>query len=387
MAATAMPARTEPALRSVQPHSDDSVAIVHDYLTQRGGAERVVLALHRTFPTAPIHTSLFDPEGTFPEFGELPVHVSGLNRVALLRCHHRLALPVLAPTFSSMTIDADVVVCSSSGWAHGVRTEGRKIVYCHAPARWLYQAEAYLAERSQGTRAALRSMRPLLERWDRRAARSADVYVANSTRTQQLIEHVYGIEAQVVRPPVTIDDRGHRQDVADLDAGFFLCVSRLLPYKHVDAVLGAFALLSDERLVVVGQGPDEARLRRLAPPNVRFIPRVTDDELRCLYDRTRALVAASCEDFGLTPVEAASFGKPSVALRFGGYFDTVVEGVTGLLFDEPTPAAIAAAIAELDEAHLDAETIRAHGRTFSAERFDEGFRALVTDRRHRRRSG
>jgi glycosyltransferase involved in cell wall biosynthesis len=385
MAATATPARTESALGSAQPHSDESVAIAHDYLTQRGGAERVVLALHRAFPTAPIYTSLFDPEGTFPEFGKIPVHASRLNRVALLRHHHRLALPLLAPTFSSMTVDADVVVCSSSGWAHGVRTEGRKIVYCHAPARWLYQAEAYLRERSYGTRTALRGIRPLLERWDRRAARSADVYVANSTRTQKLIEHVYGIEAQVVNPPVTIDDRGDRQDVADLDAGYFLCVSRLLPYKHVDAVLGAFALLTDQRLVVVGQGPDESRLRKLAPPNVRFIPRVTDDELRSLYDRTRALVAASYEDFGLTPVEAASFGKPTVALRFGGYLDTIVEGVTGLLFDEPIPAAIVGAIGQLDAAQLDPEAIRAHGRTFSAEHFSEGFRALVTDRRRVKR--
>src|SRR4051812_17705186 len=122
-----------------------SVAIVHDYLTQRGGAERVVLAMNRAFPDAPIYTSLYDPDGTYPEFATIDVRTAPLNRVPALCRYHRGAFPVLAPTFSAMNIDADVVVCSSSGWAHGVRTAGYKIVYCHAPARWLYQTDRYLA--------------------------------------------------------------------------------------------------------------------------------------------------------------------------------------------------------------------------------------------------
>ena len=117
------------------------VAIAHDYLTQRGGAERVVLAMLRAFPGATVHTLLYDPEGTFPEFREAHVVTSPLNRLGPLRRDHRLALPLLAPSFSRLEIAADVVVCSSSGWSHGARVEGRKVVYCHTPARWLYQPD------------------------------------------------------------------------------------------------------------------------------------------------------------------------------------------------------------------------------------------------------
>lgn len=124
-----------------------TVALVHDYLTQRGGAERVVLSLRRAFPDAPIYTSLYDPAGTFPEFGAADVQPLPLNLLAPLRRRHRLALGLLAPSFSRLRVEADVVVCSSSGWAHGTAATGRKIVYCHAPARWLYQGERYLGER------------------------------------------------------------------------------------------------------------------------------------------------------------------------------------------------------------------------------------------------
>src|SRR5437588_3963985 len=117
------------------------IALVHDYLTQRGGAERVVLAMTRAFPGAPLYTSLYDPAGTFPEFANVDVRRLSLDSVPLLRRHHRLALGVLAPAFSRLRVHADVAVCSSSGWAHGAHVTGRKIVYCHAPARWLYQPD------------------------------------------------------------------------------------------------------------------------------------------------------------------------------------------------------------------------------------------------------
>ena len=126
-----------------------TVVLVHDYLTQRGGAERVVLSMTRAFPHAPLYTSLYDPRATFPEFGEIDVRTLPINRLPPLRRHHRAALPLLAPSFSSLRISADVVICSSSGWAHGARVEGRKIVYCHTPARWLYQSDRYLRGRSQ----------------------------------------------------------------------------------------------------------------------------------------------------------------------------------------------------------------------------------------------
>src|SRR5207253_10486494 len=176
------------------------IALVHDYVTQRGGAERVALAMTRAFPGAPLYTSLYQPATTFPEFAAVDVRPTGLNAVSLLRRKHRLALPVLAPVFSLSRVDADVVLCSSSGWAHGVRTDGRKIVYCHAPARWLYQPHRY-AERWSPSDVARRVMRSPLEAWDRRAAHSATRYLANSTAVAAQIAALYGVTAHVAPRP------------------------------------------------------------------------------------------------------------------------------------------------------------------------------------------
>src|ERR1019366_263325 len=156
------------------------LALVHDYLTQRGGAERVVLTLSDANPGATIHTSLYDPASTFPEFSTHDVRTLPLDRIRILRDHHRLALPLLAPAFSRLHVDAEVTVCSSSGWAHGARVTGAKVVYCHNPARWLYQADQYLAGSSRLAAAGLAVLSPPLRRWDSRAAATADRYLVNS---------------------------------------------------------------------------------------------------------------------------------------------------------------------------------------------------------------
>src|SRR6266852_4576655 len=206
-----------------------SVAIVHDYLTQRGGAERVVLSMLKAFPYA----SLYHPEGTFPEFAGADIRTLPLNGIPPLRRNHRLALPLLASAFSRCRIAADVVLCSSSGWAHGAVVEGRKVVYCYSPARWLYQSARYLGERrSMSKYAALRAMRPYLRRWDRRAAATADQYLTSSTSVADRIRTIYGIEAEIVAPPQTVVADGLLSEVEGLAPGYLLCVSRLLPYKN-----------------------------------------------------------------------------------------------------------------------------------------------------------
>ena len=354
-----------------------SVALVHDYLTQRGGAERVAVSLTRAFPHAPLRTSLYEPAATFPELESVDVRTSPLNRFAALRRNHRLALPLLAPAFSQLHVKADVVVCSSSGWAHGARVEGRKIVYCHTPARWLYQPERYLRGHGSALPLLAAGVRPALVRWDRAAAASADRYLANSTAVAQRVERIYGIEAEVVPPPPALTPDGPAEPVAGVEPGFVLCVSRLLPYKNIDSVILAFASLPGERLVVAGSGPDFSALQGLAPPNVTFVGGVTDAELRWLYRESSALVAASHEDFGLTPLEAAGFGKPAVVLRWGGFLDTVAEGETGMFFESPNAQAVARAVRELREARWDADAIRAHADRFSEARFVERMRAIA----------
>jgi glycosyltransferase involved in cell wall biosynthesis len=353
------------------------VAIVHDYLTQRGGAERVVLAMHHGFPDAPVYTSLFDPEGTYPEFADVDVRASALDRIPALRRSHRLALPFLAPTFSAMQVDADIVLCSSSGWAHGVRTRGHKIVYCHAPARWLYQTNAYLRGTGAVADTALRALRPALVAWDRHAARSADRYLANSHHTRRLVRSAYGLDAEVLHPPSGLDAHGSVRQVTGVQPGYFLCVSRLLPYKHIDVVVAAFRHLPDERLVVVGSGPDAADLRVAAGSSVSFLSELSDEEVRWLYQNARALIAASYEDFGLTPVEAATFGTPTIALRFGGYLDTVIEGETGVFFDTPTAEAIVGAVHRFRVADLDEAALKRRASDFAAPTFGARLRAVV----------
>jgi glycosyltransferase involved in cell wall biosynthesis len=354
------------------------VAIVHDYLTQRGGAERVVLSLARGFPDAAIHTSLFDPHGTFAEFSGLDVRTGPLDRSKRLRDDHRLALPLLAPAFSRQRVDADVVVCSTSGWAHGVTTGGRKLVYCHAPARWLYQSDRYLGARGPAARLALGGLSPFLRRWDRRAAASADRYLANSSATRQLVADVYGIEAEFVPPPYALGP-GEEVPVDGLDDGFLLCVCRLLPYKNVGAVAEAFASLPELRLAVVGDGPDRDRLAQSAPANVRYLGELHDAQLRWLYSRCRGLVTAAYEDFGLTPLEAAAFGRPTAALRFGGFLDTIVPGETGVLFDRPEPALIGAGVRELVATDWDDHRLRAQAESFSEARFTATMQSCVDE--------
>jgi glycosyltransferase involved in cell wall biosynthesis len=354
------------------------LAIVHDYLTQRGGAERVVLSMLRAFPTAPVYTSLYLPDGTFDEFRGVEIRTSFLDRFSLLRRHHRLALPLLAPAFSHMRLEADVTLCSSSGWAHGVDSRGPKVVYCHTPARWLYQSDRYLRGRGRLARAALHLLAAPLRRWDRRAAGSADRYLANSTAVRERIRTLYGIEAELLPPPPALDPGGPHRALDGLEPGFFLCVSRLLPYKNVDAVAAAFARLPAERLAVVGSGPDMDGLSHRAPRNVVLLGSVSDDELRWLYANSLAVVAASYEDFGLTPIEAATFGKPSVVLRWGGFTDTVVDGLTGVFFESPEPAAIAEAVRAALRENWRIETLQQHAAAFSERRFVDRLRAIVS---------
>ncbi|MDM8083264.1 glycosyltransferase [Cellulomonas cellasea] len=366
----------------------DRVALAHDYATQRGGAERVALAMVEGFPGAPMHTSLYDPEGTFPEFGAVDLRTTRLDRFGVVRRHHRLGLPFLASAVSATPpIESEVLLASSTGWAHGFRSTGRKVVYCHAPARWLYQSERYLgaAHNRRGLRRwvaarSLDALAPSLRAWDRRAALSADRYLANSSVTARSVREVYGIDAEVLPPPPALLPDGPSTPPPGVEGGFLLCVARLLPYKNVDVVLRAAQRLG-ARLVVVGEGPDRGRLERLAQPihGARLLGRVSDAELRWLYGNCSALVAASFEDYGLSPLEAAAFGRPAVVLRDGGYLDTVREHVTGEFFDIPEPEPVARAVDCALRRPWSASALRDHADAFAAPRFVARLRAVVEE--------
>ena len=254
------------------------VAIVHDYLTQRVGAERVVLALHRMFPDAPIFTSLFDPEDTFDGFGDADVRTSGLQRLPHRGDLFRAYLPLYARAFERMKIHGyDLVISSSSGWAHAVDTDATHLVYCHAPAKWLYRTTEYAAGASGWKMAAVAPMLRRLRAWDARAAGRPDRYIANSSVIARQILAVYGRAATVVHPPVEVDRFTVADDLPSADAPYVV-VARLLPYKRVDLAVRA-CTDAGLPLVVVGDGPTMPELVRIAGPTVRFAGRMEDAQL------------------------------------------------------------------------------------------------------------
>jgi glycosyltransferase involved in cell wall biosynthesis len=348
-----------------------SAAIVHDYLNQRGGAERVVLELARIFPGAPVYTSLYRPESTFPEFKQLDVRTSPLDRLPV-DARFRALLPLYPAAFRALSpLHEDVVVSSSSGWAHGIRTDpaSTHLVYCHTPARWLYETEAYLP--SGPKRALTAPLRAALGRWDRHAAHRADLYLANSEHVSRRIRTAYGIEADILHPPVRTDGlhpspRGER----------LLVISRLLPYKRVDLVVDA-ATEAGLGLDVVGSGPSLDELRSRAGPTVRFHGRVEEGALRELLMGCRALCFPGSEDFGIVPVEANAAGKPVVGFADGGVLETQVAGETATFFGESTPVAALDAIRRADALETTPEQIARNAERFAPEVFESGLLAAV----------
>ncbi|WP_278235265.1 glycosyltransferase [Isoptericola sp. AK164] len=371
----------------------DGVVLAHDYATQPGGAERVALLMERAFPGSPLYTTLYDPARTLPGFAGVDLRPGPLNKVPLLRRHHRSALPVLAPAVDAQRVDGEVLLASSSGWAHGYQGARRTVVYCHAPARWLYQSRRYLGgvdgqvhgARDRVTAALLATMSPALRQWDRRAAGRADRYLTNSTEVQRAVRRVYGIEAEVLPPPGAVRPDGPERPLDDVEPGYLLCVARLLPYKNVDVVIDAAGLLG-ARLVIVGTGPDRARLEaradRTARGLVRFAGRVDDAQMRWTYRNAAVLVAASFEDYGLTPLEAGAFGVPTVALHAGGFLDTVADGVSGRFFEAPEPRLVAEAVTDTVQGAWSPESVRAHYDSFSEERFIGRLREVVSEEMH-----
>jgi glycosyltransferase involved in cell wall biosynthesis len=349
------------------------VVIVHDYLTQRGGAERVVLNLLAAFPGARLVTSCWDRAGTFPEFGDHDIRTLWLQRIPAFRRDPRRAFPVLGRAFSRLVIaDADVVICSSSGWAHRVTATGPKVVYCHNPARWLYQPDDYLSALPAPARRAFVRVTAGMRRSDVAAARTAAAYVVNSSAVAARVRAAYGIDADIVPPPRGLSPDGPQQPVDGIEPGYWLTIGRSRGYKNTAAVCAAMRDVPQERLVAVGGLPDGDW-----PANVRSTAEVSDAQLRWLYAPATGLVAVAHEDFGLTPVEAQAFGKPVIVLRSGGYLDTTTEDVTGLFVDRTDPERIAAAIRLARSRAWDAEAIRRAGEQYAPETFVRRMREVV----------
>jgi glycosyltransferase involved in cell wall biosynthesis len=343
------------------------VRIVHDYLNQRGGAERVVMDLAELWPQAPIYTSLFRKSSTYPGFGAHDVKTSFLNRLPVDRGFRNL-FPLYPMAFRSFgPIDADVVIASSSGWSHMVRTTDRTLqaVYCHTPARWLYHQAHLSVGRASARQSAVTRARAAYCGLDRRAALRADLYIANSQTVRARIQACYGIDAPVIYPPVDVgrfrpSPRGER----------LLVVSRMLPYKRVDVIVRVAGRLGIG-LDVVGTGPQLAELQAQAAPNVEFHGSVDEASLISLMEGCRAVCVMGEEDFGIVAVEAQAAGKPVIALGRGGSLESVVDGWSGSLFDEGSDEAVASAIRACDDIDTPHQLIAERvGDLFSRETFE-----------------
>lgn len=361
------------------------LAIVHDYLIQYGGAERVIEVLHDLFPEAPVFTSVYDP-AAFPEaFRRMDIRPSFLQRVAVRpREMQRWLLPLYPLAFLRMDLRGfDVVLSSASAFAKGVspRPPGRHICYCYAPTRFLWQHQAYATQEGLGTlaRASLRMLLPWLRRWDLAAARRVDRFVAISRAVAGRVQAIYGRPAAVIYPPVALPAF---RPPADAGEGF-LVVSRLVPQKRIDVAIEALNRWG-EPLVIIGEGRDRARLERLAGKNIRFLGRVPEAALAAHYRACRALIVPGEEDFGLTAVEAQAHGRPVVAFAGGGALETVAEGVSGVFFREHTADALVGAFLDFDRMRFDPLAIRRRAEAFDRAVFMDrlgGFVAGLADGR------
>jgi glycosyltransferase involved in cell wall biosynthesis len=355
------------------------VAIVHDYLNQQGGAERVAEVFSRMFPGAPIFTSIYRPDCVDPYWRTVDVRTSFLQRLAPSLKLAKALLPLYPPAFESFDLsEYDLVISSASTFAKGVitRPDTCHVCYCYTPTRFAWRYHDYIARERlpRGARVILPFVVSRLRVWDYAAAQRVDQFVAISTAVAARIEKSYRRSAVVVEPPV---DAAYFGDQAEVD-DYYLVMSRLQPYKRIDLAVEACSRIG-VRLKVAGEGPDRERLESLSGPTVEFLGRVTDTEARHLFSHCLALLWPGEEDFGLAPVEAQASGRPVVAFAAGGALDTVIDGETGALFSPQSADALVDVLQRFNPSSFDESVLRANAERFHVDRFVERMIATLEE--------
>ncbi|GAC1654532.1 MAG: glycosyltransferase family 4 protein [Gemmatimonadaceae bacterium] len=370
------------------------VGLVHDYLLVMRGAERTFAAMAEHWPDAPIHTLLYDDAGTQGAFRIRDVRSSYLQHLRVGQAGFRRLLPFYTHAVEQLDMGGyDLLLSSSSAFAHGVQTEPGvlHICYCHTPFRYAWH------ERARAIREAPWPLRPVvayaldrIRRWDLEVSGRVTHYIANSQICQRRIHDFYGRDAPIIHPPVEVD-RFHIGSPQD----YFLCVSEVVAHKRVELALEA-AYVAGRRIKVVGTGPELERLRACYGGRAEFLGRVNDAELADLYAHARAAILPNVEEFGIAAVEAQAAGRPVVAFDAGGAQETVVDGETGVLVPQQTVAAFAEALRETDFDRYDPYRIRKNATRFSKAEFQRKLssevqrcigEAGVTNPRSRRPNG
>ena len=386
------------------------VALVHDYLTCFGGAERVLMSLCKLYPEAPIYTLLYDEKKMKKYFSDAKIQPSFLNKFPkFFKRRKKYLLPLLPTAAETFNLrDYDIVISSCSSFVKGIITKPKTvhICYCHAPTRFLWDWRFnYLKENKIGKLKKLFIV-PLLHylrMWDRSAAERVDYFIANSQNTADRIRKFYGRESKVIYPPAVIchsresgnpdeissriDFNNNIQKRSEFHSGFcvkrgitnnyFLIVSRLSPYKKIDLAVQAFNKL-ELPLVIIGEGSDKKRLEKMADKNIKFLGFQPEEKLFGYYQNCQALIFPGEDDFGITIVEAMAAGKPVLAYRGGGALEIIKEGETGEFFDHPIPELLAYGVKRLRKnmENYDVEKIRLQAEKFSEERFKKEIKEL-----------
>jgi glycosyltransferase involved in cell wall biosynthesis len=353
------------------------VALIHDFLLDVRGAERTFSALADMYPKADLFTAIYDPRGTEGRFEHRTVNTSFLQRLRPTARSFRPLLPFYPYAMEALDLSGyDLVVSSSSAWAHGVIVDpdAVHVCYCHNPFRYAWNArDETLNQRGVLQRAALRMVFQRWRQWDWIAAQRVDRYIANSETTRRRIRRYFGRESDVVYPPVETS-RFSPGPVSD----FYVVLSELMPHKRIHLAVEAFNRLRLP-LVVIGNGPDARRLRRVAGPTISFAGRVSDTRAAELLSASRALVVTATEEFGIAAVEAQAAGRPVIALAEGGVRETVQEGLTGTFYDEATPDALVDAVARFDTLAIDPAACVANADRFDVSHFRHGIRSVVAE--------
>jgi glycosyltransferase involved in cell wall biosynthesis len=371
------------------PRINGRTVLVHDYLNQYGGAERLLEVLHDLSPDAPVFTSIYDPDSMPDMYRSWDIRSTWIDKVPGVHRQHQRALPGYPLAFERLRLpDCELVLSSSSAFAKMVRPPAGAvhICYTHSPMRFAWNLDSYVErERLPGSaRIALRPLMALFRQRDRATAARVDRFVANSTVVRDRIRAFWQRDATVINPPVEVG-AFHPAPAGEIQ-DYFLMVSRLVPYKRFDLAIAACNALNLP-LWIVGDGRDREALEAQAGPTVRFLGRVSDDELRGLYARSRASIFMSEDDFGIAQVESQAAGRPVIALAAGGAVDTVVDGVTGIHVRAQTVESLIEAFARFERANFETDRLVAHARSFSRERFERELVELIEETMASVRSG